>query len=124
MPHGRKFILFFSVGNEIRQYLPSSKKLEYTDVLMAGHRIEALDYDPNRKLLYWTDSAERNIKRAMMPDDATQAAHAQTLPASGIMQPNGIAFDWVARYADLMPEGHQVHMSPSQSAVLDGRMGA
>uniref|UniRef100_X1Z8P5 EGF-like domain-containing protein n=2 Tax=Capitella teleta TaxID=283909 RepID=X1Z8P5_CAPTE len=97
MPHGRKFILFFSVGNEIRQYLPSSKKLEYTDVLTAGHRIEALDYDPNRKLLYWTDSAERNIKRAMMPDDATQAAHAQTLPASGIMQPNGIAFDWVAR---------------------------
>ena len=85
------------MDNAIRQYIPDSKNMDYSDVVTSGRRIEALDYDPDRKVVYWTDSSELNIKWAGIPEDVTQRGYAERLPPIGINEPNGIAFDWVAK---------------------------
>ena len=47
--------------------------------------------------VYWTDSSLQTIKRAMVPDDPNTLGFAQDLQIEMIKQPDGIAFDWVAR---------------------------
>jgi hypothetical protein len=97
-PAADRRVIFFSVGNEIRQHIFYNKEFKYSEVVAEGERIEALDFDPMQKVLYWTDSSSGSFKRAMLPDDPALQPVAQTLSVNGIMQPNGIAFDWVTRW--------------------------
>ena len=94
---GKKMVMLFGVGAEIRQYIPQAKDFEYTDVVLSGRRIQALDVDPGRKLLYWTDSSQKTIKRALIPDNPKEMGYPQDLKITGIRQPSGLAFDWVAK---------------------------
>ena len=85
------------MGPEIRQYIPNSKSFDYSDAVVAEKRIRAIDYDPERKFLYWTDTSLRTIKRAVLPDNTKGVGQPQDLEIRGIEEPNGIAFDWVAK---------------------------
>lgn len=40
-----------AVGHEIRRYIPNAKDFQYTDVVMAERRIQAIDIDPVKKLV-------------------------------------------------------------------------
>ncbi|XP_071103874.1 low-density lipoprotein receptor-related protein 2-like [Haliotis cracherodii] len=91
----RNAVLLFAMGSEIRQYRTSTK--EYTDAVVAGQRIHALDVDPAWQLLYWTDTSQRSIQRAAMPKEATMQGFAQSLKISGLQQPEGLAVDWVTK---------------------------
>ena len=91
-------VMLFGVGAEIRQYIPQAKDFEYTDVVLSGRRIQALDVDPGRKLLYWTDSSQKTIKRALIPNNPKEMGYPQDLKITGIRQPSGLAFDWVAKW--------------------------
>ncbi len=51
--------------------------------------------------MYWTDSSLQTIKRAMVPEDPNTLGFAQDLQIEMVRQPDGIAFDWVARCARL-----------------------
>lgn len=90
-------MVLFAVGHEIRLFSVSSKNFEYRDVVVSGRRIQSLTVDVTRKLIYWTDSSNKTIMRAMIPENPKQLAHAQNLHVGGIVSPNGIAFDWVGR---------------------------
>lgn len=69
--------------------------------LISGEsRIQALDYDPIESIIYWADSHERAIKRAMVPDMSDPShgnGFAQNLNIKGISEPVDIAVDWVGR---------------------------
>ena len=86
-----------AVGHEIRRFMPSGSKESYNDAVISGRRIQALDVDPSRKLAYWSDSSERTIKRAVIPDDPMLMGYPQDLQIIDIGNPTGIAFDWVAK---------------------------
>ena len=85
------------MGNEVRQFISGSKSVEYADALIADRRVQALDFDYERRFLYWTDSSLKTVKRALVPEDQSELGHPQDLGISGMVQPNGIAFDWVAK---------------------------
>ena len=85
------------MGHEIRQYLPDAKDFAYSDVVIAERRVVAMDVDPQRRLVYWTDSSLKTIKRAMIPEDPTQLGHPQDLRIPDIKDPAGLAVDWVAK---------------------------
>lgn len=91
---GSSQVILFAVGHEIRQSTVHTKNFE---VAVIGKRIQSLTVDVSRKLIYWTDSSLNTIMRAMIPENPRQLAHPQNLHVGGIVSPNGIAFDWVAR---------------------------
>ena len=90
-------MVLFAVGHEIRQFVPNAKKFEYSDIIFAERRIQAIDMDPTRRIVYWTDSSLKTIKRAAIPSDKDHLGFSQDLSVQGIEQPDGLAFDWVAK---------------------------
>lgn len=94
-PRAGKTTLLFAVGDEIRQFIPDAKDMAYSDMLVAGQRIQALDFDPNRNVIYWSDSSIGTLMRATKPQDQ-QSAFPQDLHVS-VHSPNGLSFDWVTR---------------------------
>ncbi|XP_013407657.1 low-density lipoprotein receptor-related protein 2-like [Lingula anatina] len=94
---GAASVFLFSAGHEIRQFRPNVKNMEYIDTIMTEQRVQAIDFDPAGRTVYWSDSSLKTLKRAYIPDDPTIQGHAQDLQIIGIEQPEGIAFDWVAK---------------------------
>jgi hypothetical protein len=95
---GSKPIIFLAVGNEIRKFISDSKYYDYEDLLFAGRRIQGLAIDADKRMIYWTDSMDRVIRRALIPYDAKEPAHPQVLDIK--VRPlllSGIAIDWVAK---------------------------
>ncbi len=91
----RNAVLLFAMGPEIRQYRTNTK--EYSDAVVSGQHIHAIDVDTDWRLIYWTDTAKRLIQRAAMPKEATEQGYAQDLRIAGLQQPEGLAVDWVAK---------------------------
>ena len=87
----------FAMGHEIRRYNSNVKEMTYSYVVLSGRRIQALDVDPFTKVVYWADSSEKTLKRSLVTDDSKESAYVQDLRISGIMEPNGIALDWVSK---------------------------
>ena len=62
-------------------------------------RIEALDYNPESQMIFWTDSYDKTIKRSYMVNamngDA-KVGYAQDLNMKGGTKPTALAVDWVA----------------------------
>ena len=85
------------MGPEIRRFIPKVRNFEYSDAVVAERRIRVIDVDPARKLVYWTDTSLRTIKRAVIPEDQLQLGAPQDLQIEGMRNPNGLAFDWVAQ---------------------------
>ena len=100
---GEKPIILLAVGHEIRKYVYNAKEYDYSDALIIGRRIQAMTVDAKRQVVYWTDSSDKAIRRAMLPADTKHRAHSQDLRAGGdLMAPYGIAFDWVAEYVFIL----------------------
>lgn len=68
---------------------------------MIGDRIQALDYDPIEKIIYWIDSFDSSIKRAVIPDIKDPNHGMAFTQDMKLQSPNkmiDIDVDWVARY--------------------------
>lgn len=91
----RKVIVLFTVGHEVRQYRSQLK--DYSDAVVGGVRADALDVDPARQLVYWTDTDMHLIHRAVVPRDNDASTIPQTLPIVQTNRPEGLSIDWVAQ---------------------------
>ena len=56
-------MVMVSNGGEVRRLIQSHKTFEYSDVIIGERVINAIDFDPNDKLVYWVDTATRQVKR-------------------------------------------------------------
>jgi hypothetical protein len=92
----RNVQVLFTMGHEIRQYRSWIK--DYSDIVAAGRQADALDVDPVRQLMYWTDSIASAIYRAVVPRDEDAKAVAQALPVrfEFARRPAGLSVDWAA----------------------------
>ena len=73
-----------------------AKSFDYSDAVVAGERIEAMDFDPLTSIIYWTDSSRRSVLRALAPQDEYTTGHPQDLNID-VTLPTGIAFDYVTK---------------------------
>ena len=73
-----------------------AKRFEYSDAVVAGERIEAIDFDPLTNVIYWTDTSLKTIQRALLPEQPTQSGYPQDLRIDASV-PHGIAFDYVTK---------------------------
>ena len=89
-------MVLIAVGHEIRKYIHDAKEYDYNDAVITGRRIQALAVDTQRQIVYWTDTSDKAIRRAMIPADSKHRAHSQDLRRD-ILAPYGLAFDWVAK---------------------------
>lgn len=64
--------------------------------MVAGRRIEAMDFDPLNSVIYWTDSSLKTILRALAPQDTSITGYPQDLRID-VTLPAGIAFDYVTK---------------------------
>lgn len=88
--------VFFTTGHEIRQIILDRK--EYAGTVNSGQYLGGIDVDMGRKLIYWTDSSLKKIRRAGIPRN--MKADTEAVPQDlNIMtyQPEDLAIDWVAR---------------------------
>ena len=90
-------VVLFSVGYEIRRYVEQSDSTTYNDAVISGRRIQAIDVDIKRSIVYWADSSLKKLSRAAVPNDIKAMGYAQELNVHTVKQPMGVAIDWVAR---------------------------
>lgn len=90
--------LLFANGPDIRAI--DNEQLRQDLIVSGQSRIQSLDYDPIKQIVYWTDSYEQNIKRAYLPDlkDSKHGSEfAQNLDIKSVIKPTDIAVDWVGQ---------------------------
>ncbi|KAF7489353.1 hypothetical protein SSS_07649 [Sarcoptes scabiei] len=90
-------LLFYSEGPEIRFI---DYQGQYQSSIVIGDRIQALDYDPIEKIIYWIDSFDSSIKRAVIPDIKDPNHGMAFTQDMKLQSPNkmiDIDVDWVAR---------------------------
>ncbi|XP_017778488.1 PREDICTED: low-density lipoprotein receptor-related protein 2 isoform X2 [Nicrophorus vespilloides] len=88
--------LLFANGPEIRAY--TLKEREEIDVISEEKRIEALDYNPLSKIIFWADSYDKTIKRSYMVNalnGQVKTGFAQDLEMKGNSKPTAVAVDWI-----------------------------
>ncbi|KAK7113108.1 hypothetical protein V1264_012457 [Littorina saxatilis] len=90
----RNVLVLFTVGHEVRQYRSGGK--DYSEAVVAGQRADAMDVDPARQLVYWTDTDLHLINRAVVPKANDASTIPQSLPIAKLDRPEGLAIDWVA----------------------------
>merc|ERR1712218_285511 len=71
------------------------------EVVKDQERIEGIDFDPIKNMIYWVDSQEKSIKRSFIPKmhQGAEIGHPQDIqPAGkGLAKPTDVAFDWVTQ---------------------------
>ncbi|CAG2168284.1 unnamed protein product, partial [Oppiella nova] len=74
---------------------------QHQSSLVAGEsRVQSLDFDPITDILYWTDTYDKTIKRAVIPNPSDPEhgnGFSQNLDLKGLTKPVDIAVDWVGR---------------------------
>ncbi|ERL86348.1 hypothetical protein D910_03756 [Dendroctonus ponderosae] len=88
--------LLFANGPEIRAFdlLLRDEK----GIVNEEKRIEAVDYNPQSKMIFWADSYDKTIKRSYLPtalSGEVKTGFAQDLEMKGSAKPTAIAVDWV-----------------------------
>ncbi|KFM82299.1 Low-density lipoprotein receptor-related protein 2, partial [Stegodyphus mimosarum] len=90
-------IVMYSTGSEVRAF---QLKMDHQFSFITGEsRIQALDYDITKDIMYWTDTSEKTIKRSFIPDvmyQDTSSGFAQNLELKGLTKPSALAVDWVS----------------------------
>ncbi|XP_045536115.1 low-density lipoprotein receptor-related protein 2 [Papilio machaon] len=89
-------VLMFANGPVIRAFVRDNN--EEFDVITSEKRIEAIDYDPQREMIFWADSYEKTIKRSYMVnalDGRVKTGFAQDLNMKGNSKPTALAVDYV-----------------------------
>jgi len=94
---GTPYILYAN-GPEVRAV--DVGEHHQSSLISGESRIQAIDFDPVESIIYWSDSHERAIKRAVIPD-ISDSSHGngfpQNLNLKSLSSPVDIAVDWVAR---------------------------
>ncbi|XP_062596354.1 low-density lipoprotein receptor-related protein 2-like [Saccostrea cucullata] len=88
--------VFFTTGHEIRQIILDRK--DYSGTVNSGQYLGGIDVDMGRKLIYWTDTSMKKIRRAGIPQN--MKVDTEALPQDlniATYQPEDVAIDWVAR---------------------------
>lgn len=92
-------VLLYANGPEIRT-IEMSKQVQ-SSVVGGETRIQAVDFDPVSGIVYWADSYDQSIKRAILPnveDPGHGIAFSQDMKLKDmITKPIDIAVDWVGR---------------------------
>lgn len=92
-------VILYSDGPEIRS-IEAANQLQ-TSVVSGETRIQAVDYDPVSRIVYWADSYDLSIKRAVLPnmeDPNHGMAFSQDIKLKDISnKPVDISVDWVGR---------------------------
>ncbi|XP_015909717.1 low-density lipoprotein receptor-related protein 2 isoform X1 [Parasteatoda tepidariorum] len=92
---GKPPILMYAATTEVKAFLLSFDQ-QYA-FISGESRIQSLDYDVSRGVLYWTDTSEKTIKRSFIPDDPdASSGFAQNLELKGLTKPSALAIDWVS----------------------------
>ncbi|RWS16465.1 low-density lipoprotein receptor-related protein 2-like protein [Dinothrombium tinctorium] len=95
---GQVPIILYANGPEVRA-MDNSHQVQ-SSLIKGESRIQALDYDPIKDIIYWADSFEKTIKRAYIPDPRDPEhglGYPQNLDVKGLSKPTDIAIDWVGR---------------------------
>lgn len=92
--------LFFSSG-EMIMGLEMGKNMRESEVVKDQERIEGLDFDPVKNMIYWVDSQSKSIKRSFIPKmhEGSEIGHPQDIQpdGKGLAKPTDISFDWVTQ---------------------------
>lgn len=99
----------FALGHEVRRYIPKTANTRYNDAVIASRRVHALDVDPTRQFVYWSDTSEKAIMRAVIPESQDLMGYPQDLEIASIQEPNGIALDTVTGYWELSLDLFPLH---------------
>lgn len=117
-------VLFYSDGTEIRTIDYNG---QYQSLIVNGEtRVQALDFDPVEKIIYWIDSFDSSIKRAIIPnvnDPSHGMAFSQDMKLKTSNKLMAIDVDWVGRnlyWAELDISGSKTH-GRILTSLLDGR---
>ncbi|KAK3083345.1 hypothetical protein FSP39_020255 [Pinctada imbricata] len=88
--------VYFTTGHQVRQIIPERK--EYSGVISNGEYFGGIDLDIERRLIYWTDTSQRKIMRAGIPQSLkiSYVPKPQDLNLN-VYQPEAVAVDWVAK---------------------------
>lgn len=89
--------LLFANGPEIRAL--DLRLKDEKGIISDEKRIEAVDYNPQTKMIFWADSYDKTIKRSYLPsalNGDVKTGFAQDLEMKGSSKPTAIAVDWVA----------------------------
>lgn len=103
----------YSDGSEIRT-IDYNEQLQ-SMIVTGESRIQSLDYDPVDKIIYWIDSFDSSIKRAIIPDiqDPNHGmAFTQDMNLKSTNKLIDIDVDWVARYVLLFLFNYIVNLIP------------
>ena len=119
--------LFFSSGEEIRGLEEGNVNRE-VEVVKDQERIEGIDFDPIKNMIYWVDSQEKSIKRSFIPKmhQGAEIGHPQDIqPAGkGLAKPTDVSFDWVTQnlyWAEVDTAGGRTPEGRIVVAKSDGR---
>lgn len=85
-------VVMYSSGSGVRVIIASADSHKQIDLVAGQGRIEGMDYDPVDKFIYWTDSSDKSVKRAIIPDlegdpEKLGAQFPQDLQLSGMYRP-------------------------------------
>lgn len=89
-------VVVLANGPEIRAY--NEDKDDEFEVISTEKRVEALDYDPTRQIVFWADSYDKTIRRSYMVgamDGAARSGYAQDLDLKLSAKPTALAVDYV-----------------------------
>lgn len=98
----QNMFILYADGPEIRS-IESEQQLQ-SSVVTGETRVQAVDFDPTQKIIFWVDSYDMSIKRAVLPsiDDVSHGmALAQDIRLKTGNKPVDIAVDWVGRYVGI-----------------------
>lgn len=88
--------LLFANGPEIRAL--DLRLKDEKGIISEEKRIEALDYHPSAKIVFWADSYDKTIKRSYLPsarNGEVKTGYAQDLEMKGSSKPTAVAVDWI-----------------------------
>lgn len=95
---GHPPVLFIANGLDVRAL--DNNQQHQSSLIVGESRIQAIDYDPIKDMMYWTDSYEKAIKRSFIPDPLDRdhgMGFPQNLHLKGLSKPTDIAVDWIGR---------------------------
>ena len=120
-------VILYSDGPEIRSLESAAANQLQSSVVSGETRIQSVDYDPTTKIVYWADSYDLSIKRAVLPnleDVSHGMAFSQDIKLKDAKsKPVDLAVDWVAKnlyWADVDASGMKPH-GRILTSLLDGR---
>ncbi|OQR72140.1 low-density lipoprotein receptor-related protein 2-like, partial [Tropilaelaps mercedesae] len=122
-------VVMYTNERGIRLVIGSAESHKQIDLVAGQGRIASIDYDPIDKYIYWVDTSDKSIKRAIIPNlegepEKLGTQYPQDLQLSGLHKPTAVSVDWVARNLYFMDQESFENRPPKgrlMVTTLDGR---